>query len=67
MRQKPKYQARIQGGGGWGGARPPLFVPNSLKSPVNWPKKSRERAPEAPAPPPLSNLGSAPECPGYNY
>ena len=28
-------QARIQRGGG---ARPPLFVANSLKSPLNWPK-----------------------------
>ena len=26
--------------GGAGGARPPLFAPNSLKSPPNWPKQS---------------------------
>ena len=26
--------------GGAGGARPPLFGPISLKSPLNWPKKS---------------------------
>ena len=32
-------QARIQKGGA-GGKRPPLFAPNSLKSPLNWPKKS---------------------------
>ena len=43
------------------GARPPLFAPNSLKSPLNWTKKSWERAPEATAPPPFSNPGSAPE------
>ena len=30
-------QARIQRGGA-GGARPPVFVPNSLKRPLNWPK-----------------------------
>ena len=28
-----------RGGGGAGGARPPLFAPNSLKSPLNWLKK----------------------------
>ena len=50
-------QVRIQRGGG--GARPPLFAPNSLKSPLNWPKKSWERALEATAPPPFSNPGSA--------
>ena len=26
--------------------RPPLFAPNSFKSPLNWHKKSWERAPE---------------------
>ena len=39
-------QARIQRGGAVG-VRPPLFVPNSLKSPLNWPK----------------NLGSEPSKP----
>ena len=53
-------QARIQRGGGAGGARPPLFVPNSLKSPQNWPKKCWEQSPETTAPPPFSNPGSAP-------
>ena len=24
--------------GGAGGARPPVFAPNSFKSPLNWPK-----------------------------
>ena len=24
--------------GGAGGARPPVFAPNSLKTPINWPK-----------------------------
>ena len=46
--------------GGAEGARPSLFAPNSLKSPLNWPKKSWERAPEATAPPSFSNPGSAP-------
>ena len=45
------------GGGGWG-ARPPLIAPTSLKSPLNWQKKSWGRAPEPPAPPPFSNPGS---------
>ena len=32
-------QARIQrGGGGARGTRPPVFAPNSFKSPQNWPK-----------------------------
>ena len=54
-------QARIQrGGGGAGSASPPLFVPNSFKNPLSWPKKSWERAPEAIAPPPFSNPGCAP-------
>ena len=34
---KVNYQARIQMGGA-GGARPPVFAPNSLKSLLNWPK-----------------------------
>ena len=29
-------QARIQRGGGAGGARPPFFAPNSFKRPLNW-------------------------------
>ena len=41
--------------------RPPLFAPNSLKSLLNWTKKSWERTPEATAPPPFSNPGSSPE------
>ena len=49
-----------EGGGSAGGARPPLFAPNSLKSPQNWPKKCLEQAPETTAPPPFSNPGSAP-------
>ena len=53
-------QARIQRGGA-GGACPPLLARISLKSPLNWPKKIWERAPEATAPPPFSNPGSAPE------
>ena len=48
-------------GGGGGVARPPLLARISLKSPLNWPKKFWERAPEATAPPPFSNPGSAPE------
>ena len=36
-----KTHARIQGGGGAGDACPPLFVPNSLKSPLNWQKNLR--------------------------
>ena len=51
-------QARIQRGCA-GGARPPLFVPNYWKSPLNWPKKSWELTPEATAPPSFSNPGSA--------
>ena len=47
------YQARIQRRS----ARPPLFVPNFLKSPLNWPKKSWSRAPDPPAVPPFSNPG----------
>ena len=27
-----------EGGGGEGGARPPVFASNSLRSPLNWPK-----------------------------
>ena len=46
--------------GGAGGARPPVFVPNYFKSPLNWPKYARKLAPEPPAPPPFSNPGSAP-------
>ena len=41
-----------------GGARPPFFAPNYLKSP--WPKNSWERALEPSAPLPFSNPGSAP-------
>ena len=43
-----------------GGARPTLFAPNTLKSPLNWPKKSWGRAPEPPALPHFLNPGSAP-------
>ena len=43
-------------GGGAGGARPPLFAPNSL----NCLKKCLEQAPETTAPPPFSKPGSAP-------
>ena len=34
-----------RGGGDAGGARPPLFVPNYLKSPLNWPKYAENLAP----------------------
>ena len=47
-------------GGGAGGARPPVFVPNSLKSALNWPKYAYKPASEPPAPPLFSNPGSAP-------
>ena len=33
-----------------GGGRPPLFVSNSLKSPLNWPKYAENLAPETSAP-----------------
>ena len=46
-------QARIQRGGG---ARPPVFASNSLKSPLNLPKYAQKLAPEPPAPPPLQIL-----------
>ena len=55
-----KARRGSRGGWGAGGARPPLFAPNSLKSPLNWPKKFWGQA-KPPAPPPFSNPGSAPE------
>ena len=55
--ESPGAGAEPEGGGG---ARPTLFAPNTLKSPLNWPKKSWGRAPEPPAPPLFSNPGSAP-------
>ena len=63
----PEGGRRGGGGGGRGvtGARPPFFVPISLKNPLNWPKKTCWRAPEPPAPPSFSNPGSAPE--GFQY
>ena len=36
-------------GGGAGGARPPVLAPNSLKSPLNWPKYAQKLTPEPPA------------------
>ena len=47
--------------GSAGGARPPLFVPNSLKSPMNRPKCAENLAPKPSVPPPFSNPGSAPD------
>ena len=44
--------------GGHRGRTPTPFFPKFFK---NWPKKSWERAPEATAPPPFSNSGSATE------
>ena len=44
-----------------GGARPPLFAPNSLKSPLNL---EGGPAQQPPAPPLFSNPGSAPACSG---
>ena len=44
--------------GGRGGARPPLFAPNSLKNPLNLPNLGA--SPEPPAPTPFSNPGCAP-------
>ena len=49
-------------GGGAGGARPPVLAPNSLKSPLNWPKYAQKLTPEPPASSPFSNPGSAPAC-----
>ena len=49
-----------EGGGAQGGARPPVFAPNSLKSPLNRPKYAQKLATEPPAPLPFSNPGSAP-------
>ena len=48
--------------GGHRGHTPTRFPPKFFKSPLNWPKKSWEQAPEATAPPPFSNHGSAPLC-----
>ena len=47
-------------GGGAGGARPPVFVPNSFKNPLIWPKYAQKLAPRATRAPPFSNPGSAP-------
>ena len=51
------FQARIQRGG----ARPPVFASNSLKSPLNSTEYAQKLAPEPHAPPPSSNPGSSPD------
>ena len=43
----------------WPNSGADFFASNSIKSPLNWPKKSwGGGAPEPPAPPPFSNSGS---------
>ena len=51
------------GSRGGGGARPPLFVPNSLKSPLNWPKFVKKACADEPPKPLRSLLFKIPDPP----
>ena len=47
-------------GGSAGGARQPLFAPNSLKSPLNWPRKTSWGEPPNPLRPLLFQILDTP-------